>query len=182
MRIIAGKYKGRVLASVSDRGIRQAMGRVKGTIFNMLQNRLNLVDAAVLDLFAGTGSLGFEALSRGQARVVFVDSIPVVLDVIEQNANMLGCLDACEIIQGMAEDYVRKTRESFDLIFADPPYAFDETNSIPQEIFSRKLLRTEGFLIIEHAKRSSFPESPLYQSVDRREFGNTHVSFFTNRP
>jgi len=182
MRIISGKYKGRILGSVPDRTVRPAMGRVKGTIFNMLQNRLNLIDADILDLFAGTGSLGFEAMSRGAARVVFVDSVPAVLDVIEENATMLGCLDDCDIIQGNADDYLRKTREMFDLIFADPPYAFKDTESIPQEIFLRKLLRKEGFLIIEHAKQTSFPESPLYQSVERREFGNTHVSFFTYRP
>ena len=146
----------------------------------MLQNRLNLNNASVLDLFAGSGSLGFEALSRGASMVVFVDATARVLDVLERNAISLGCLDTCEIIQADANEYISKARDQFDLIFADPPYAYDITTNIPIKVFGRKLLKKEGFLIIEHDKKTSFAVSSLYQSTERREFGNTHVTFFTH--
>ena len=166
--------------TVDDDSVRPATDRVKGAIFNMLQNRLRLADAAVLDLFAGSGSLGFEALSRGAASTVFVDDSPEALESVERNADALGCIDACEEIQADAADFIGKTSSSFDLIFADPPYAYDGTEGLPAAIFGRNLLKKEGFLIIEHARRTTFEPSALYAIAERREFGNTHVSFFTH--
>src|SRR5436309_12926687 len=86
MRIITGKFKGRVLSTVRDNSVRPATDRVKGMIFNVLQNRLRLEGAIVLDLFAGSGSLGFEALSRAADRVVFVDDRSEAIEVIGRNA------------------------------------------------------------------------------------------------
>jgi 16S rRNA (guanine(966)-N(2))-methyltransferase RsmD len=182
VRIITGKYKGRRLSTLNDGSVRPATDRVKGSIFNMLQNRLALGGASVLDLFAGSGSLGFEALSRGAAAVVFVDDAPDALELIEENAAMLGCVDQCQIIQADAVRYVSSAGEKFDLIFADPPYAYPGTPSIPEAVFARKLLKNGGFLIIEHSRKGSFPSSPLYTVSERREFGNTHVSFFISQP
>src|SRR5689334_3032384 len=134
MRIITGKFKGRRLLTVPNDSVRPATDRVKGSIFNMLQNRLNLVDAAVLDLFAGSGSLGFEALSRGAASVVFVDDSSIALEFVDRNAGVLGCADACETIQGDALDFIAKARSKFDLIFADPPYEYPGTSRLPEAI------------------------------------------------
>src|ERR1041385_2453615 len=152
MRIITGKFKGRSLESVNDLSVRPATGRVKGAIFNMLQNRLNLMNATVLDLFAGSGSLGFEALSRGASGVVFVDESRQVLESIRSNAQALECLDMCDIIHDDALSFVWHCRDTFELIFADPPYAYTETPMLPLAIFQHKLLKSGGFLIIEHAK------------------------------
>jgi len=181
MRIITGKYKGRRLSTVNDGSVRPATDRVKGSIFNMLQNRLALEGASVLDLFAGSGSLGFEALSRGASEVVFVDDVPQVLDLIEANASKLGCIDQCQLIQTDALRYLSSSKERFDLIFADPPYAYPGTPSLPEAVCERKLLKREGFLIIEHHRKADFPASPLYALKERREFGNTHVSFFISQ-
>lgn len=180
VRIITGKFKGRVLATVRDNSVRPATDRVKGTIFNMLQNRLGLTGANVLDLFAGSGSLGFEALSRGADRVVFVDESNEVLDVVERNAEQLNCLDACEIIQTDALSYIERITDEFDLIFADPPYAYERTAEIPPTVFRQKLLKKDGFLIIEHSKRLVLETSPLYQCAVQKEFGNTRLSFFVH--
>ena len=182
MRIIAGKYKGRLLQMPQGGDVRPATGRVKGTIFNMLQNRLNLIDAEVLDLFAGSGSLGFEALSRGAANVTFVESTASVLKTLEKNAAALGCVDDCEFLRSSAEDFLLHARGSFDLIFADPPYAYAETARMPASIFERNLLKPEGFLIIEHTKQTSFAASALYLQAERRTFGSTIVSFFVHHP
>jgi 16S rRNA (guanine966-N2)-methyltransferase len=178
VRIIAGEYKGRRLKMVEDNSIRPATDRVKGSIFNMLQNRLSLVDAQVLDLFAGSGSLAFEAFSRGAAHAVLVDSGRSAIEIIESNAEMLGCDDLCMVLHTDAMQYLEHCREKFDLIFADPPYKFEETADIPGLVFERKLLKDGGILIIEHSKFTDFQESPMYKLSVCKEFGATKVSFF----
>ena len=177
MRIITGKFKGRTLAWVDEKGIRPATDHVRGSIFNMLQNRLDLREARVLDLFAGSGSLGFEALSRGASTAVFVDESPAALDLVEQNARKLGCLDECEILQDDAISFIDRPSGQYDLIFADPPYAYDRTPEIPGLVVDRKLLKSGGFLIMEHAKRTELPPSPSYRVHAQKEFGNTRISF-----
>jgi 16S rRNA (guanine(966)-N(2))-methyltransferase RsmD len=167
---------------VRDNSVRPATDRVKGTIFNVLQSRLRLNGAHVLDLFAGSGSLGFEALSRGAATVVFVDDRRAVLDMIERNGEELGCIDSCILIQSDAEMFIDRTNEKFDLIFADPPYAYEAISALPSKILQRQLLTNEGFLIIEHAKRTIFLPSAKYRIAVEKEFGNTRLSFFQPDP
>lgn len=179
MRIITGIYKGRNLTTVKDNSVRPATDRVKGSIFNMLQNRLDLNGAHVLDLFAGSGSLGFEALSRGAARVTFVDDQKAALNSLEQNAESLGCADQCEIIEEDALTFLRRGAGSYDLIFADPPYAWEGIASLPAEILTRGLLKRPGLLIIEHSKQATFAPLGAIAPPLCREFGNTRVSFFT---
>lgn len=182
MRIITGKLKGRVLVSVPDKSVRPATDRVKGTIFNVLQSRLDLRGARVLDLFAGSGSLGFEALSRGAAYVRFVDDQSRSLDIIERNAAALGLLDQCDIIQDDAIAHVQRSNDQFSLIFADPPYAFEGLAEIPGLVMKGRLLMKDGFLIIEHKKQTVIPSSPNYLVAVQKEFGNTRVSFITPTP
>lgn len=146
----------------------------------MLQNRLNLNGAQVLDLFAGSGSLGFEALSRGAANVVFVESGSTVVKSINANAEMLRCEDNCEILHTEAIEYLQFCRSEFDLIFADPPYAFDKTAELPSIIFQKNLLKKEGLLIIEHMKHTMMESTELYRLSAQREFGHTRVSFFAH--
>jgi 16S rRNA (guanine966-N2)-methyltransferase len=178
MRIITGKYKGRMLHAPQGLETRPATDRVKTTIFNMLQNRIGISNIDVLDLFAGTGSLGFESLSRGARRVVFIDDHEDALDVIEKNAEELECIEQCAILRDDALNFISRSKEQFDLIFADPPYAYGRTQAIPEYVFEKQLLRVGGYLIIEHSKKLDFPILAQYQIVQRREFGNTHVSFF----
>jgi len=178
MRIIAGEFKGRILTSFSGKGVRPATDRVKGSIFNILQNRLQLRGSHVLDLYAGSGSLGFEALSRGAEKALFVDTNQDSAIAITTNAHSLNCLDRCEIIQADALDFVQTCDRQFDLIFADPPYAYDRSKEIPGLIARHKLLKKEGFLIIEHSKHFRFDRIPELQPGIQREFGGTTVSFF----
>jgi 16S rRNA (guanine(966)-N(2))-methyltransferase RsmD len=163
-----------------DNSIRPATDRVKGSIFNMLQNRLSLVDAKVLDLFAGSGNLTFEALSRGAADAVLVDSGRSAIEIINRNAQQLECEDRCTILQADAIQFIDHCRDSFDLIFADPPYRYEGTRDIPALVFQRKMLKKEGFLIIEHSKHTDFPGSPDYMLSVCKEYGNTRVSFFVH--
>jgi 16S rRNA (guanine966-N2)-methyltransferase len=180
VRIISGEYRGRRLEMLRDNSIRPATDRVKGSIFNMLQNRLSLVNAQVLDLFAGSGNLAFEALSRGAAHVVLVDSGRPAIEIINANVEHLDCEDRCTILQTDALQFIDHCRDTFDLIFADPPYGYEGTKDIPEFIFQRKLLKKEGFLIIEHSKHTNFQASPGYTLSVCKEYGNTRVSFFVH--
>jgi len=181
MRVIAGQFRGRNLVSVKGSNIRPAADRVKETIFNILQNRLSLEGALVLDLFAGTGSLGLETISRGAAHAVFVDATETSLRLLRANIGRLRCESLCSVIDLDAMRFIETTDKRFDLIFADPPYAFESTTTIPEIIFRRNLLEKKGILIIEHSKSTEIPESPRYQTDVRKQFGRTVVSFFSER-
>jgi 16S rRNA (guanine966-N2)-methyltransferase len=178
MRVIAGKFGGRKFAPAGASHIRPAADRVKGTIFNILQNRLAMRGIHVLDLYAGTGSLGIEAISRGATSVTFVDDSQESLSIIQTNIALFKCEPQCTIVNADAMEFILNSKEQYELIFADPPYAYEQTSDIPQRVFSANLLKKEGFLIIEHQEKKSFPESTQYRLIVKKEFGQTSVSFF----
>jgi 16S rRNA (guanine(966)-N(2))-methyltransferase RsmD len=178
MRIIAGRYRGRLLPGRAGAGVRPATDRVRGAIFNILQNRLDLRGIDVLDLFAGTGSLGFEALSRGAANAVFVDEDRHAVRVIRENAEALGCADDCEIVQADAAGYVSRNNGIFGLIFADPPYDFGPIALLPGLLLGSGLAAPDGYVIIEHRRGTAFAEIPPGCRSFTRAFGATEVSFF----
>jgi len=180
MRIITGRFKGRILTTVRDLSVRPATDRVKSTIYNTLQSRLSLDGISVLDLFAGSGSLGFEALSRGAASVVFVENNRNVLDCIRGNAAKLGCEDECTFFKGDADEYVRSASATFGLVFVDPPYADGTTAELPSLIFGKGLVAPGGYVILEHTKRTIIPPSDIYRTAVVKEFGATIVSFCTH--
>jgi 16S rRNA (guanine966-N2)-methyltransferase len=181
MRIITGLYKGRQLKPARHLDIRPAADRVKVTIFNVLQARMDLEGITALDLFAGTGSLGIETVSRGAKKAIFVDDSEESVELIGTNIEDLKCQDFCEVIETDALRYIDTTKQQFDLIFADPPYAYPETSLIPQKIFSAKILNDSGFLIIEHQKKLAFEPSPDFAIAIVKEFGNTTVTFFKHK-
>ncbi|MBM4165691.1 MAG: 16S rRNA (guanine(966)-N(2))-methyltransferase RsmD [Ignavibacteria bacterium] len=185
MRIISGELKGRTLVSAKGVDVRPVTDRVKQVIFDVFQTRLNLKNAIVLDAFCGTGSLGFEALSRGAKRVVFVDDSSDSLDVLQKNVAKLCVERKCDIVRGDALEYFERCKENFHLIFADPPYAFEQTNKIPFLVSQNNLLKTNCFLVIEHSKHltdwKSQHSNHKSQIILTKSFGNTIVTFFQNR-
>ncbi|MBM2846856.1 MAG: methyltransferase [Bacteroidetes bacterium] len=178
MRVITGLYKGRTIKTVDDLSVRPATDRVKQSIFNMLMNRLDLEGAHVLDLFAGSGNLGIEALSRGAAHVTFVESNEGAAECIERNIDTLGCEEAATILEMDAIRYIGNGGGPFDLIFADPPYAFEETVEIPGLVFGKALLQKHGYLLIEHASNLHFISTAQYHVGPEKKFGQTMVTFF----
>ncbi len=179
MRVTTGLYKGRVLRTVDDLSVRPATDRVRQTIFNVLTHRMVLDGCAVLDMFAGSGSLGIEALSRGASHATFVESGSEAVGWLEANIAMLGCEEQTSILQMDAQQFLQQARGPFDLIFVDPPYAYPGTPALPEEVFSRGLLAPDGFMLIEHAKDVSFTSTPLYTVGPVKPFGRTIVTFFT---
>lgn len=178
MRIIGGEFGGRTIRTANAHRVRPATDRVRETLFNMLANRIDFEDAAVLDLFAGSGSLGLEALSRGARTAVFVETDHEALRFIEQNIRTLGCAPRAEVIAMDALRYLESIEREFHLVFADPPYGHASTPHIPGRIFERAAVARGGYLLIEHEPEVSFPESPLYASGPEKRFGRTRVTFF----
>jgi 16S rRNA (guanine966-N2)-methyltransferase len=162
MRIISGESKGRKIKSPKGRVIRPTLDRVREAIFDIIGNRV--VGATILDLFAGTGSFGLEALSRGAKRVTFCEKARAIRVILEENISSLGYNDKCNIIKGDALKI--KTKDRYDVIFADPPY---EKNLIYKVL---KIYRNKAkLLIIEHSKREKVEEGTS------RRFGDTIITF-----
>jgi 16S rRNA (guanine966-N2)-methyltransferase len=182
MRIISGKYRGRRISGPSGDGVRPATDRVRESVFNILQNRLDLSGISVLDLFAGTGSLGFEALSRGAAEVTFVDNGRAATALIRKNAEVLGCPEVCDVVTQDAVGFLSGIKAIFRLIFADPPYEYPALPEIPARVFSAGILEPGGYLIIEHRRGTRFEPAFPPEAVFTRRFGNTEVTFFANPP
>lgn len=178
MRVITGIYKGRILKTVKDLSVRPATDRVKQTLFDMLSNRIEWEGTRVLDLFAGSGSLGIEALSRGATHVTFVESDSDAVDFVEKNVETLGCEESTEILSMDAMQFLRNSRDHFDLIFADPPYECEETAGIPTVVFTHSILKKHGYLLIEHASKLEFNSTPIYSAGPSKKFGRTIVTFF----
>lgn len=159
MRIIAGKYRRRIIKSAPSMKIRPTSDRLRETLFNVLATRIG-EESAFLDLCAGTGAVGIEALSRGVGFVTFVDKSRKACILIEENLDLLGIPeDKTEVIQSDAVEYLRETTRLFDIIFYDPPYQ-DEYIPVLSEIgFGKNVLAEEGVLVVEHESKKLLPEA-----------------------
>lgn len=179
MRIIGGIFRGRKLANATKLTIRPATDRVKQTIFDVLNNHLEFSKKIILDTFAGTGSLGIEALSRGAEKIIFVENSFSSIDIIKKNISILNMETHCKIVKSDAINFFNSTQKKFDLIFADPPYSFELTKEIPKIIFEKNILNANGILVIEHTKHcEKFLDENNFYIFSQKKFGQTIVSFF----
>lgn len=173
-RIVAGTAGGRRL-KVPPKGTRPTSDRVREALFSSLESMVDLDGAKVLDLYAGSGALGFEALSRGAAHATFVESDKRAVDVLKVNAKELGFSNTT-IAQRTAEAYVVGEGEKFDVVFADPPYAVgdDELAKVLRGIAPR--LAADAVLIVERASRSGEPAWPdEVEPLRAKRYGDTAV-------
>jgi 16S rRNA (guanine966-N2)-methyltransferase len=175
MRIIAGQFRGRRLLSARDRSVRPTTDRTKQSIFDMVSHRLNLEGIEVLDLFAGSGSLGLEALSRGARHVVFVDKARGSIQILEKNIDTLGCRPQCTVYPAEVFWFLKNTRRSFDLGFVDPPYRLEEIGSLPTSIYRSPVVRNGSYVVMEHSKESQIELSTAMYDILRKPFGQTTV-------
>ena len=172
MRIVAGKYRGRVLASFRGDDVRPTSDRVKESLFQILGAKL--VGARVLDLFCGSGALGLESLSRGAREAVFNDVSRDSLAICKKNLAALGvvahvtCLDyrAC----------LSRTAGKFGVVFADPPYKMDCAGEILSLVAARGLLEEDGAVVYESEREENAPAG--WERYDLRNYGRTKIAFF----
>ena len=175
MRIIAGRLRSRKLQAPKGRLTRPTSDRVREALFNLVESRLDLEDADVLDLFAGTGALGLEALSRGAIAVTLVESNAAVLKIARQNAASLGVNEAVDSLRSDAVAFLeRYSGPAFDLILADPPYALDALRRLPDLVCPH--LKPHGLFALEHDARYDFTGDT--RLVTSRTYGRTVLSLF----
>jgi 16S rRNA (guanine966-N2)-methyltransferase len=179
VRVIAGSAKGRTLIGPKSHAIRPALDKVKGAIFNIL---FDVTDLNVLDVFAGTGSIGIEALSRGARYAVFLDASPEAIGVIQKNLELCRFNETAKILRAKLPEDLRTVAkrsgvESFDLIFVDPPYDKDLVNPALRRIAELKLLAEGGRIIVEHSPRETIQDHPGLNLKDQRNYGQTLISF-----
>ena len=181
MRIVGGQARGRTLKTPRRADvIRPTADRVRQSVFNVLGQTCE--GLKVLDLFAGTGALALEALSRGAAAAVLVDSGREAQALCRENAQALGFTPLVELLPLSAERAITKLSERgdrFELIFADPPYAQSAVDELLDGLTSHPLLEAGGRLVLEHSKHEAAPQvRGAFTRVDQRTFGETVVSIF----
>ncbi|MDK2855100.1 MAG: hypothetical protein PWQ41_1338 [Bacillota bacterium] len=179
MRVIAGRERGRRLLCPAGLRVRPTADRVKEALFNILQGRIP--GARVLDLFAGTGALGIEALSRGASYAVFVDNHPASLAAIRANLNQCRFSAEAQVIRSDAVAFLGRSVHPagpYDLIFADPPYRRGFAGILLEKI-TPSVLAVDGILTLEHARDEGVPErAGAMVRVRCERYGDTALSFY----
>ncbi len=176
MRIVAGKYRGRRFDIPKAFKARPTTDFAKENLFNVLRGYLDFGEGLeALDLFAGTGSITLELLSRGCSRVVCVEKDWTHFGFITGFLDKLGEAN-CFPVRGDVFRYVEKTDERFDFIFADPPYALEGRRGVPDLLRRRGLLKPGGLFVLEHGRGDDFSCHPCL--VDCRKYGSVRFSFF----
>ena len=173
MRIIAGQFRSRSLVTPRGERTRPTTDRARESLFNVLSNLIDFEDIRVLDLFAGSGALGFEAISRGAANVVFVEKDRHAHEAILANAASLEVGDSIELIRGDVFKSIARLGQAFDLVFADAPY--DEARArveLPESLMNSGMIRADSFIVLEHRSSDEIliPEAgKLFRRVEAGE-------------
>lgn len=181
MRIITGKYKGRRFDVPRTFKARPTTDFAKENIFNVLQGYMDFEGATALDLFAGTGSISLELLSRGCRQVISVEADRDHAAFIRQCAQKLND-DGCALVRGDAFKFIKSCRQQFDFIFADPPYALKDLPDIPNLITpagqkeGEGILKEGGLFVFEHGKDHDFSSHPRF--IEHRSYGSVNFSIF----
>ena len=175
MRIITGIYKGRRFDVPRSFKARPTTDFAKENIFNVLNAYIDFEGASALDLFSGTGSISMELVSRGCSQVVSVEADR------DHHSFIRSCLkkldtDVCIPLRGDVFRFLRSCHVQYDFIFADPPYALKELESIPELIFKNNLLKEGGLFVLEHGKQNNFEDHPHF--IERRVYGSVNFSLF----
>ena len=170
IRVCAGLYRSRKIECPA-KGVRPTTDRVKQAIFSTLP--LAIEGALVLDLFAGSGNLGIEALSRGAEQVTFVDGSKDCSRIIEKNLRLLDALAHARIVRAEASSFLEHCRDEFDVIFMDPPYNKGLASELAPHVYT--FVKTGGVLVIEHSPHEPIPIQPW----KTRTYGDTMITYIT---
>lgn len=176
MRIISGSRRGHKLLEFTGQAVRPTTDRVKESIFNIIQGFIP--DARVLDMFSGSGALSFEALSRGAASAVCIDTDKRSVEIIRKNALSLKFEDRCEIINMSCMDYVRRTKDKFDVIFMDPPYNKGFIEPALKAIVENELLSDYGIIMLESDNTDFYGEIEGLTIYRQRKYGRTFITVY----
>lgn len=173
--ITGGTLRSRRLPTPSGRAVRPTPARVKEALFSILGERVD--DARVLDLFAGSGALGFEALSRGAAHVTFVEHHAPTAAALNASARTLGVAARCTVVNAPVERAVKSLDGPFDLVFADPPYAQPYPQAAFATLRARAAVSVATSIVFEHAARTAPPVDPAMQVERTARYGEVALTF-----
>jgi 16S rRNA (guanine966-N2)-methyltransferase len=176
VRIITGIYKGRHFEIPRTFKARPTTDFAKENLFNVLRGYIEIEGADVLDLFAGTGSITAEFLSRGCSSVTSLEIDREHYAFIAAVVKKLGARN-CRLLRGDALRFVKRASEKYDIVFADPPYKLKELADIPQMVSEAGLLKPGGIFVLEHGKTNDFSQHPWF--FDHRSYGSVNFSFFS---
>ena len=175
MRIVGGKYKGRIFRPNKRFKARPTTDVAKEALFNILENRYEFSNKTMLDLFSGTGSIGYEFISRGCVDATFVESDFIhyrfILDVLESLK-----IENARAFKSDVFKFIKSCPQKFNFIFADPPFDFKNFSDIPDAILDADILAEDGLFILEHPKEFQFSRNKYFKEI--RNYGKVNFSFF----
>jgi 16S rRNA (guanine(966)-N(2))-methyltransferase RsmD len=177
MRIISGTNKGRIIHTPQNLPVRPTTDFAKESIFNILNNYFELERLKVLDLFCGTGNISYEFASRGATSITSVDNHYNCCEFVKKTALNFK-MGQIKVIKMDVFVFLKKAIESYDVIFADPPYNLENINSIYEMVFSQHILEEKGWLIIEHGITTNLSSLPYFK--EKRTYGTVNFSIFSN--
>ena len=179
MRIIAGKAGSIKLKSINNSNTRPTLDRVKEAMFSMLIPYLQ--NANVLDLFAGFGGLGLEAVSRGASNAVLVERSRKNVKVIKENIDLCNFQDKVTVIQDDVFNFLESTNEKFNIILMDPPYKKEFGEKLLSKIKRNNILNEKGIIVLEHSKKENLTKQNNLLKIKDKKYGDTKLTFFENR-
>ncbi len=177
VRIIGGKFGGRVIKSPGSKLTHPMGERVRGSLFNIIDDEIK--GAKILDVFAGTGALGLEALSRGASQVTFIERDKLACQILFENIKTLGVEDQTELAKFGASTWIEKNQDIFfDIIFADPPYNDPQFSTVSRLV---GLLKPNGLMVLSNSGRGAVPLVNEVVVVDNRSYGNATLTFYRKK-
>ena len=173
LRLITGRFGGRIIEGSGTNRTHPMGERIRGSLFNIIGSEIE--GATVLDAFAGSGALGIEAMSRGAAKATFVERDRAAQNVISHNFATLGLNDEVKLVKAPVGSWLETTNERFDIIFADPPF-HDPQLSTTMKL--TKLLKPNGLMVLSYTGRGEVPTELGVVVVDNRSYGDAVLSFY----
>ena len=179
MRIIAGKFKGRIIKFPNSKLVRPTTDKVKESLFNYLVHSIDFDEIKVCDVYAGSGSLGLEALSRGAAGVHFVEKDFHVSKMLQENITSLGADDECKIFRMEAVRFSKMSEhERYNLILADPPFFKDDVHKVVQNVLTNGFLTGDGILLVERSIQTQKEDEAAFGKAAQKRLGDSLIYLF----
>ena len=179
MRIITGKYGGRKIHPPAKMPYtRPTTDVAKEGLFNIIENNIFITGLKTLDIFGGTGSITYELASRGAADLTIVEKDSKMYDFIQKSVREFA-IKNCRVIKMDVFRFLENSAETYDLIFAGPPYALQTIDELPGVVRDKNLLNKNGWFILEHTPANNFEREPMFKSM--RNYGTTVFSIFINK-
>lgn len=178
MRIIAGSLRGRRLNPPQNLPVRPTTDMARESLFNILNNYIDYEDCTVMDLFAGTGAVSFEFVSRGVKEVTSIDINVQCTNFVKLCAQQMN-VNNLHVVRADVFDLLKRVNRKFDIVFADPPYAIEGLATLPDAIFERQVLTDDGIFVLEHPREYLFENHPHFWQ--HRNYGKVNFTFFANK-